>query len=280
MSKVWAIVLSPIALGALGLLVYHYAVVGSLERKLANAEKALIKLQDEVDAADTEVRAVASRVVSLPSADPAPPAVIPADVEALMRRTTALERQMSLAMTVLQAAPKTEAVQDALASLREDMDLLLSREWDRLDAEALALLEPDAGAEGEAAASEVDAGAEEAEAVAEADEAQEEDLWGALEEEAEAAWLRSYADLAQLDPGQEARLGEVIGTLKEREQSIVADVLRGDKSTTQAQTELRELLQQTHSDLGRFLSNRQRDALREEIRRRSNLWLNLSAIGL
>jgi hypothetical protein len=212
--------------------------------------------------------------------------------KAFASRIEALERQMSLAITFLQGADRNRPpltpeaareLQDTVDSLRADIDMLLSREWERFDAEALAVApgaQNDAGAGAKALDSaDVEDDSDTAVAAAEPTPDSTEDpaeapepVIAALVRESEEAWLHDFAVSSQLTAAQESTLREVVGTLRNTQEQVVEEVMQGQRSASDARDRLRRAHRAAYEKAQGLLRPAQREALRRELQRRNDLY--------
>lgn len=209
-------------------------------------------------------------------------------------RLGSVERQMSLALTVIQGRTphraqideRTTELADRIASLREDMDLLLGLEWERFDQG----VDPGEPAAVDIAASDIEAEIDDGvddldEASSDPDEDEptsiadtesaEPSVLASLVEEQEFAWRRDFAEMATLNERQREKLDSVLDGIYTQRGQVIEDVLANKTSLSDARDTLRREHRRAYSELRDLLSPRQRKTLRTELQRRNDLYWSL-----
>lgn len=257
MNKVWSAAPFVLAALALAVVLWQRAQVVELGERLENLSS--------VEPRTREI--VRERVIQLPTGEPGAPAaaepsaepaqaelVGAAEFDALSARFDAVERRLSLAMTVLDGitsrrtdpdAPDPRALAAELVVIRAELDALHDAQADAAAA-ADAPPEPVAAPEPAPAPPPPPTLAE---------------RWRSHRDAADKVWLDGVTAAAELRPEQAEGLQGIVGGMRSRQEATLQAVWRGDKSLIDAQIELDELERETSRQLDRLLSGSQRRAL-------------------
>jgi hypothetical protein len=255
MNKLWAAAPFLLAVFAVGVVLYQRAEVSGLRERvdgLVSAEPPTREIVRErvIEAAPTEP---VGDAVAAPAAEAG---VRATDLAALSARTEALERRLSLALTVLDGVTARPAAADAaaVAALAADLAAL------EADVEALHDDRAAAQAAGQPAPEPVVAPPP-----APAPPPSLAERWRAHRDAADRAWMEGVSAAAELRPEQAQGLDALVGDLRTRQEATLQAVWRGDKSLVDAQIEMDAIERETSMQLERLLSGSQRRALQHRL---------------
>lgn len=258
MNKVWSAAPFVLAALALGVVLYQRSQVVELGERLENLTSAEPRTRE----------IVRERVIQLPVGEPGGAEVVAqpepdlaasaADLAALSARTDAVERRVSLAMTVLDGitsrrtdpdAPDPRALAAELAALRVEVDALHDAQ-----ADAVAAVEPPPEPVVEPVAP-----------IVPPPPPTMAERWRSLRDANDKVWLDGVSSAAGLRAEQIEGLQGVVGGLRNRQEATLQAVWRGDKSLVDAQIELDELERETSRQLDRLMTGTQRRALQHRL---------------